>query len=390
MNPNTGYEIRRVGLDRRRDRSRFIDVPFHLYPRSSPWVPPLRLAVARILDQTKNPFYESADIVAFIAMRGRRPIGRVAAIVNRRHNEFHADTVGFFGFFECIDDEGVAHALLDAAADWLRAKGMTAMRGPVSPSTNDECGLLVDAFESPPIVMMPYNPPYYAHLLESYGLVKAKDLYAYSMSRDDDMSAKIFRVARIAERRAKATLRPMDVKHVEAEMAHVRDLYTRGWERNWGFVPMTDAELDFAAADMKEAVAPGCAFFAEVDGQPVGFALALLDLNQVFRRIRSGRLLPFGILTFLRHKPKIDWIRVILLGVVPEWRGRGIDAMFYEALWDASKYTGGEFSWVLEDNHAMRDVIEAFGGHHYKTYRIYDVPLKAGPTPNPRQDARSA
>ena len=242
--------------------------------------------------------------------------------------------------------------------------------------------LLVDAFESPPAVMMPYNPPYYADLLEAYGLVKAGDLYAYSMSRDDEMGDKIFRVARIAERRTGAKLRPIHLGDIKAELEHVRKLYAGAWEKNWGFVPMTDTEFDFAAADMKQAVAPGCAFFAEVDGEPVGFALALLDLNQVFRRIRSGRLLPFGILTFLRHKPKIDRIRVILLGVLPEWRGRGIDAMFYQGLWGAEKYEGGEFSWVLEDNRAMRDVLEAFGARRHKTYRIYDLPL-SGDTPTP-------
>jgi GNAT superfamily N-acetyltransferase len=367
-----------VSFGRTGDRRKFVNVPWRLYPRESLWVPPLRMTVHRLL-RPENPFYRHADAVGFIARVDGQPAGRIAAIVNRRHNEFHGEKTGFFGFFECADNVEVAAALLDRAAAWLRERGMDRMRGPVSPSTNDECGLLVQGFEFPPAIMMPYNPPYYVSLLETYGCRKAKDLHAYRMLRDKGMSERLLRLGRAVERRTKVVVRPIDLRNVHAELGRVKVVYNAAWERNWGFVPMTDAEFAFAADDLKQSVGEGCALIAEDGGAPVGFALALLDLNQFLRRIRSGRLLPLGIFTFLRHRRKIDAIRIITLGVIPSHRRRGIEVLFYNRLFD-TKYAWGEMSWVLEDNREMNEALDAMGAHVYKTYRLYDCPLTSPST----------
>jgi GNAT superfamily N-acetyltransferase len=335
-----------------------------------------------LLSRSKNPFFEHAEADYFIAERDGEVIGRVAAISNRLHNETHQDKVGFFGFFECIDDQAVANALLDAAADWCRGRGHDVLRGPASFSVNDECGLLVDGFETPPALMMAHNPRYYLGLLEGAGFVKAKDLLVYQGGSEQGYVPVPERLARGTElirQRQGITLRPLNLKDFEGEVERIKQLYNSAWEKNWGFVPMTEHEIDHLAEQFKPVVVPEMVPMAEKDGRLIGFGIALPDLNVVFRRHRSGRLFPMilDLLWSLKTK-KIRRARIMLLGVHPEYRGKGVDAMLYHAIWTRSGERGiywGEAGWILDDNAAMNAGLEKMTFRVYKTYRLYDRSL---------------
>lgn len=361
------------------DLRRFVGLPYRLHAADPLWAPPLRRDTRVLLDRRRNPFFEHADAEYFLAERQGRTVGRVAAIQNRLHNDTHADRVGFFGFFESIDDPRVAAALLDAAGRWVRDRGLETLRGPASFSVNDEIGLLVEGFDTPPTLMMPHNPRYYPALLEGAGCTKAKDLHVFEgghASQVVPMPERLVRGARLVAERMGVTLRPLRMADFPAELARVKRLYERCWEKNWGFVPMTGAEIDHLAAQFKPVVVPDLVPFLEKDGEPIGFALALPDLNVVFRRNRQGRLLPVLLpLAWSLGRRRIARIRILLLGVVPEWRHRGLDALLYHAVWTAAARRGvtwGEASWILEDNTAMIAGLVKLGFRHYKTYRIYD------------------
>jgi GNAT superfamily N-acetyltransferase len=339
----------------------------------------LRRDVATLLSRTKNPFFEHAEAEYFIAFRGEEVVGRIAAISNRLHNETHGDRVGFFGFFECSDDQEVADALLTAAADWCRARGHDVLRGPASFSVNDECGLLVQGFETPPTLMMPYNPPYYIRLLEQAGFVKAKDLWVYQGGSPDHYVPVPERLARATElirQRQGITLRPLNMRDFEGEVERIKELYNTAWERNWGFVPMTEHEIDHLAEQFKPVVIPELVPMAEKDGKLIGFGIALPDLNVILRTNRSGRLFP--VIFRLLWALKMKWIRrarILLLGVVPAYQGKGVDAMLYHWIWTKSGERGiywGEAGWILEDNPAMNAGLEKMTFRVYKTYRLYD------------------
>jgi GNAT superfamily N-acetyltransferase len=360
----------------RRDLDAFVALPYRLHRDDPRWVPPLRRDVRMLLSRAKNPFFEHAEAEYFLARRDGQAVGRIAAIHNRLHNEFQADRTGFFGFFETVNDAAVAAALLDAATGWLEPRGLDPLRGPVSFSINDEAGLLVDGFDTPPVVMMPHNPPYYATLLEAAGLQKAKDLFAYQRS-DTGLPERLVRGASLTEQRYGLRVRAMDMKRFDQEVAVIKRLYNDSWERNWGFVPMTDHEIDHLAKQLKPVVVPEIVLFAERGDETVGFAVALPDLNVALRANPSGRMFP-GILKVLWAARKIDRIRILLLGVVPAWRGKGIDVMLFKHVWEKSTargYRWGEGGWILEDNHAMRNGLERMGFEVYKTYRIYEKPL---------------
>jgi GNAT superfamily N-acetyltransferase len=355
------------------DLEAFIALPYRLHRDDPRWVPPLRRDVRMLLSRTKNPFFEHAEAEYFLARREGEVVGRIAAIHNRLHNEVHADRVGFFGFFEAVNDAAVAAALLEAAAAWLQPRRLDVLRGPVSFSTNDEAGLLVDGFETPPAVMMPHNPPYYATLLEAAGLHKAKDLLAYQRS-DTGLPERLVRGASLTEQRYGLRVRALDMKRFDREVEVIKRLYNASWERNWGFVPMTDHEIDHLARQLKPVVVPEIVLFAERGDETAGFAVALPDLNVALRANPSGRMFP-GILKVLWAARKIDRIRILLLGVVPAWRGKGIDVMLFKHVWEkatAKGYYWGEGGWILEDNHAMRNGLERMGFEVYKTYRIYE------------------
>ena len=347
----------------RGDLRRFLRLPWSIYRDDAAWVPPLLVEQRKLLDRRKHPFHEHADVEYFLARRGERVLGRIAAIVNHRHVEFHDEKAGFFGFFECVDDVEVAAALLRRAEDWVRARGMELMRGPMNFSTNEECGLLVDGFDMPPMIMMTHNPPYYARLLEACGYSKAKDLLAYYLV-DDGVPERLLRGAERVQQRAGATIRPIELKRLRGEVEIIRDIYNSAWERNWGFVPMTDAEFDAMAAQLKQIVNPEICVIAEVAGEPVGFALGLPDYNQAIRHT-NGRLLPFGIFKLLWHARRIDAARVITLGVKPSHRRLGLDAMMMLRIWQKGTAAG---------YHRGR-IAERLGGFVYKTYRVYDRPL---------------
>ena len=366
----------------RQDLKRFIDLPYRLHARDPVWVPPLRRDVDLLLSRSKNPFFEHAEAEYFLAERDGRVVGRVAAISNRLHNETHGDRVGFFGFFESTHDQSVASALLDAAAGWCRERNHDVLRGPASFSVNDECGLLVDGFEYPPTLMMPHNPRYYIELLERAGFTKAKDLWVYQGGREEQYVPVPERLARGTElirQRQGITLRSLDLKNFQHEVERIKELYNAAWEKNWGFVPMTEHEIDHLAEQFKPVVIPEMVPMAEKDGKLIGFGIALPDLNVVFRRHRSGRLFPMilDLLWSLKMK-RIRRARILLLGVLPEYRGKGIDAMLYHWIWTRSgdrKIYWGEAGWILEDNPAMNAGLEKMTFRVYKTYRLYDRPI---------------
>jgi GNAT superfamily N-acetyltransferase len=339
----------------------------------------LRRDVETLLSRTKNPFFEHAAAEYFIAERNGGVVGRIAAISNRLHNETHEDRVGFFGFFESVDDQDVANALFEAAAGWCRELGHDVLRGPASFSVNDECGLLVEGFDTPPALMMPHNPPYYIGLLERAGFVKAKDLWVYQGGSEQGYVPVPERLARATEmirQRLGITLRSLNMKDFEGEVERIKELYNTAWEKNWGFVPMTEHEIDHLAEQFKPVVIPEMVPMAEKDGKLIGFGIALPDLNVVFRTNRSGRLFPMILrLLWALKMRRIRRARILLLGVVPAYRGKGVDAMLYHWIWTKSAERGiywGEAGWILEDNPAMNAGLEKMTFRVYKTYRLYE------------------
>ncbi len=370
-------EVEIVPVQGERDLHRFVLLPWRIYRGDPNWVAPLIGDTKNVLRPAKNPFFKHADVSLFLARREGRPAGRIAAIVNRNHNEFAGEKTAFFGFFESIDDPTVAGALLEAAARFGAERGMERLRGPASFSTNDECAMLVEGFDSPPCVMMPYNPRYYPKLMEAAGLAKVKDLVAYHM-KSDTIPERLARFGEEIARRENVAVRSFNMKRFDDEIDRFRVVYNQAWERNWGFVPMTDEEISHMAKSLKPAVDPDLVLFIEKDGEPIGFALALPDVNQAIRHA-NGRLFPLGLLKILYHARKIRKIRVLVLGILKEYRGKGLDVLLYLQLFRngyRKKYNEGEFSWILEDNAAIRRPLERFGAQVYKTYRFYERSLR--------------
>ena len=337
-----------------RDLERFIGFPYDLYRGDPTWVPQLRMDVRTLLSPKKNPFFQHAEAQYFLARSdGGRIVGRIGAVKNDAHNQLHKDRIGFYGFFESVDDPEVARALFDTAAGWLRGKGFDTMRGPMNPSINDDCGLLVDGFDTPPVILMPHNPRYYVPLHEGYGFRKAKDLLAFAGSGMTPPE-RLMRAATLLAERKGITLRGLNMKRFAAEVELVKQLYNEAWELNWGFVPMTEAELEHLAKQLKPIVIPDLVVFAEVKGKVVGFAVALPDFNVALKHNPSGRI--WGLPTILWHARKISRARIPLLGTIKEYRGRGVDALLYHWIWtkaSARGITWGEGGWILEDNAPM-------------------------------------
>lgn len=360
-----------------RGRKAFLHFPWRIYRGDPNWVPPLLHDVGRLVDPAVHPFHRHAETAHWLAVRDGEPVGRIAACVNRLHNETHGEKTGFFGFFESVDDPAVAKALLDAAAGWTRERGMERLRGPASYSTNEECGLLVEGFDRPPVFMMAYNPRYYVPLVEGQGFAKAMDLLAYDIDAADLNLRGMERVAERAKRNLNATVRTVDMSRFREEVDLVRRIYNEAWSKNWGFVPMTPEEFDFAAADFKAIVDPRLLVFVHVGERPVGFALSVPDMNLVLKHL-NGRLFPFGFLKFLWHKRNIHSLRVIMLGVVPDLLTSGLaQILFYETITRGvnNGYPHAEISWVLECNDRMAHAATRLGGKLYKRYRMYDRAL---------------
>jgi GNAT superfamily N-acetyltransferase len=333
------------------------------------------MAVKELLNRAKHPFYANAEAEFFLARRDGRVVGRIAAILDRNHNKFHQENAGFFGFFESTNDPEVAAALLGAARKWVFDRGAELLRGPVSPSTNYECGMLVEGFDSSPMVMMTYNPPYYPALMEKAGLRKAKDLNAYVNTAAAVELEKIGRVADRKLARSGVTVRPINMKDFDGEVERIWDVYNSAWERNWGFVPMTREEFLLMGKEMKQILKPELVLLGEADGKVIGFALALPDVNFALKPA-GGSLFPTGLLKILYYQRLIKSLRVIALGVIEEYRTSGVAAAFYVSLTRTARTLGFsgdcEMSWILEDNLLMTRSLELMGARHYKTYRIYE------------------
>jgi GNAT superfamily N-acetyltransferase len=360
-----------------RDLARFIDVPWRLDRARGGdphWVPPLRLAVKAALDE-HHPFWRQNRRELWIAYRDGEPAGRIAAILNRDHLEHWRDGTGFWGFFETIDQQEVADALLAAAEEWLRRQGCRSAVGPVSPSPHYEMGILTAGFDVPPHLMLAHNPPSYPALLAAAGYEKAADLYAYLIPMNGvRLEGKMERVAETLERRWGVTVRVGDARQFARDAAIIHRLYNTSMLGQWGFTPIGDSEFAAFAADLERILDPDLVLFAECRGKPVGFVLALPNLNEAFIHIRDGRLLPFGLLNLLWYRRRIRSVRVILAGMLPEWQRRGVGSLLYSEITRrivAKGYATAEMSWVLEENVLMNRAALLLGGHVHKTYRVY-------------------
>ncbi len=366
--------------ENRSERKKFIDLQWKLYEGDKAWVPPLRLTIEDNLDTKKNPFYKHARIRLWNAYRDGKHVGRIAAVVDDRHNEFHAEKTGFWGFFESIDDQEVANTLFTAAAAWVKQQGMTNFRGPANPSFNHEVGIQLNNFERAPYIMMTYTKSYYPQLVEAAGFQKVKDLYAYEMPAHY-FNEKVEKIANMVLQKSAVKFRQINMKKFNEEVEHLLGVYNDAWEKNWGFVPMDADEFRHMAKGMKDIIWPEFCLMAEnAKGEVVGFSLALPDINQLLTEIPSGRLLPFGIFKLLTgigpKKKKINRVRVITLGVKKSYRGTGVASVFYLQSFRVAKELGvwgGECSWILEDNKEMNSAIQQFANlQPYKTYRIYE------------------
>lgn len=362
------------------DLKEFIRLPWMIYRGNKVWVPPLMVDVKNMLDRKKNPFYEHSETQEFLARRDGKVVGRISAIWNNNHNKFHDEKCGMWGFFECINDQEVANALFDAAKAWTKTRGADTFSGPFNLTTNDAIGLLLDAYELPPVVMCTYNPPYYVDLVDKYGFVKAKDVLA--MYRDDSTPVPE-RVSAIVEKLAKRggfTIRDVNLKKWNEEVELIRQLYNKCWEKNWGFVPMTEHEFNHTAKDLKMIVDPEMVFVAEVNGEAVGFQLNLPDANEL-TRVANGRLFPFGLIKILVKSwfHKFRTVRVMLTGILPEYRNRGIDMVFVHRIYmvaTSKGYKVADQSWQLEDNRLINATIGHMESIEYKRWRIYEVPVE--------------
>jgi GNAT superfamily N-acetyltransferase len=367
-----------IELGHRRQLKKFIKFSWKIYRDDPNWVPPLIFDQLQFFTPGKNPYFSHSKAQLFMAFQGGEPVGRISAHENNQHSQVHKDGAGFFGFFECINDQAVANALFDAASNWLRERGLKTMRGPLSFSMNDEAGLLIDAFDEPPFIRMTYNPPYYAGLIEGYGLQKIQDLYAYAMFESADFPKKLRDIAGFVLEDPKLVVRTMDASDFKNEMDRIEKIYTEAWSENWGAVPLTEEEFDRIVGEFKLIYDKDLSFIAEYDGKPAGLSLVLPDMNQALKKA-GGRLFPLGLLKILWHKRKISSWRVPVMGVLEEHRMRGIEAVFCCRTYDAAKknrnYRKCELSWILESNTAANAVLKKMGARRSKTYRIYERQL---------------
>lgn len=361
----------------------FLTLPWRIYRNYPNWVPPLIVDTKGLLDTRKNPFYQHAEICNFVAYRDGEPAGRISAIVDRNYVEFQDDRAGLFGFFETVEDGEVSQALFSAAEAWIQERGMERLLGPANPSTNHIFGLLVEGFDKPPMVMMPYSPPYYDGLIKACGLKKAKDLYAYHMDDSIPISDRIRRVSEIIKKRHNVTVRSAVKKQFQHELELIKTVYNDAWTKNWAFVPWTDEEFEHMGKDIKMIVNFDFILLAFVDGEIAGASIALPNINQALKYVKNGRLFPFGLFKLLWAMGKVSEIRCAVMGVRHKYRGMGLDAVFYHDTYELcvnNNYSRNvEISWILEDNMPMRNALERWGSIRYKTYRVYEkefVPSK--------------
>ncbi len=369
------FEVKEVGS--RGDMRQFIGLPLSLYTDDPRYVPPL-LAERKEFLSDRNPAFDFTHVRYLLARDDAGLVlGRTTAHVNSRHNEFAGEQTGFFGFFECVDDFDVARLLMVEVERWLAEQGMDTVRGPFNFSTNHECGFLTSGFDTPPAVMMPHTKPYYPGLFDRLGYRAAKELVAYDYTYTGKIPEHLVRFGNRVQERSPARIRTIDMSRFEQDVTEVFSVYNRAWSENWGFVPMTAEQFAFSARSLKRIVDPEMALIAEIDGEPVGFFLALPDINVLLKHM-NGRLFPFGFLRFLLGRRRIKSVRVITLGVVKEHRNKGIDSLLAcRAFQNGARrgYKRAEFSWILEDNVLLRRGLDRMGAVPYKTYRIYEKSL---------------
>lgn len=364
-----------VGTDKKLLKE-YIDFPHDLYQGDEHYVPELYMAQKEMFDRKKNPFFEHSEVASFLAKHNGKVVGRVSAILNNNYNDYHKDNVGFFGFFDIIDDFEVCRALFDEAAKWLKSKGVNGIIGPTNFSTNDTAGILVDGFHEAPKVMMTYNYPYYQKHVEQYGFKKEMDFLAYILYTDK-VSEKSIRLAQSLEERLTRqgiTFRSITPKSLKDDVEHVRKIWNNAWSENWGFVPMTDRETAHLASELKLILSPDWCYIAEDKGVPIAFGVTLFNINEITKNFKKGRLFPFNIIKLLRQRKKTKYVRIIALGVMQEYRRKGIEAIFFaKNILQAkkSKVIAGEVSWVLENNKEMNASAQKLNADLYKTYRLY-------------------
>lgn len=354
----------------------FVDFPFTLYRGNPYWVGELKADTVRLLD-TKNVFWQTAARALFMAYEGEKPVGRIMALVNYAHNEYQQENIGFFGFFDCINDEKVSSALFAAAENWLKAQGVSSMRGPANPSSNHVYGLLVDGFDSMPAIMMPYNFAYYAQLIEKAGLCKIKDLLAFHRTKEDVFSERFLKVCARCERAKGITLRRLNLHKIDEEAEIIRDIYNKAWAENWGFVPLSKQGIADIVKELKPIIRPEGTCVIEENGIPAGFYICIPNMNHVLKILNGSLKNPWRVLKALWAWKHIKDARLIMLGVLPEFRKRGLDLILIKhivthgvAVWNEA-----ELSWVLEDNAGMIRGIEECGCHPSKRYRVYQKEL---------------
>ncbi|MBJ7348411.1 MAG: hypothetical protein JHC87_07555 [Thermoleophilaceae bacterium] len=378
----------------KRDLKTFIDLPYRLYDSSTNWVGPLKMDVKKELDRDKNPFFQHARAEYFLAWRGDRAVGRISAQVDDTFNEFQGNRWGLFGFFECEDDREAAEALFDAAGAWLKEQGRDRMVGPMSFTTNDECGLLIEGHDMQPSILEPWTHPYYQQFFEQAQFVKAMDLFMWKLELKDKAAVHpvIWDLAKRVEDDPRYEFRPFRKNHLHEDVDAFLDIYNASWEKNWGFVPLNEQEVRHYAKALKPILDPNWAsLILDSDGETAGAALTLPDFNQVLRHL-NGRLLPFGWIKALYYQRKIDRVRVLALGVKPKYRNTGVAALLYAKHFEAAERTGvvgGSMGWILEVNKPMNKAMEAMSGEITKRFRFYERPLEEGTVPAwPGDDAK--
>lgn len=358
----------------------FIDFPHDLYEGDPYYVPELYISQRDLLNPNKHPFHKHAKVHYFLALNDNKVVGRLSAHINYSHNEYYKNKEGFFGFFDCINDREVAYNLFKTAENWLKDEGMDTIVGPANFSTNESVGLLIDGYDRSPVVMMPYNYPYYQELIEHYGFQKKIDLFAYWLEAEP-ISNKILDIGKKTEERLKNngfTIRNIRFRtHFKEEVEKVYEIYNKAWSKNDGFVPMTREEFFYSAKDLAMIAKKDFSFIATYKDKPVGFVVTIPDVNQAFKHLKRGRLLPFGFIKLLYYFNKIDTYRVILFGIIEEYRKKGIDVIFYLKSLETAKKRNilGEASWILENNIQMNNILESIGAKKYKTYRIFQKPI---------------
>ncbi|MEA3307278.1 MAG: GNAT family N-acetyltransferase [Elusimicrobiota bacterium] len=354
----------------------FVNIPYEIFKEHSFWVGDLKKDALHLLD-LKHPFWQHAERKLFIAKKDGQSVGRIAAILNHNYNKFHNENIGFFGFFDSIDDEETAKALLKKACSWLKERGAASIRGPVNPSMNETCGILAEGFDSPPIIMMPYNPPYYISLLEKAGFLKIKDLLAFKRYSQEPFSERFKKILKRIHKSATIQIKKADIKNLSKELSVFQEIYNEAWAENWGFVPTTNAEIADLANTLKPLLKPEYLYFVQIDNKPIGFVLLLPDFNSPLK-VLNGKFTPLNILPFLWKVFNIKKGRFLAMGVKKEYRNRGIELLLIEqAMISARKFNWDyvELSWTLEDNEKVNKVIDLAGGKTYKKYRIYDKVL---------------